>query len=151
MFEYPDKAVNKYRRSWEEYFCWDSEHYALRVMRYAVCVMLHPSVHSVGAKSQLGVYCPGLNRRLSPCLRGLWTSSSTAKTFISRVYWLKSKRPANSLPCIHLSWPLELQRGYVSLWFRCFSQALQPIVALDSELVKKYHLGRLGVQSPWTE
>jgi len=27
------------------------------------------------------------------------------------VCWLKSKRPANSLPYILLSWPLELQRG----------------------------------------
>ena len=70
MFEYPDKAVNKYRRSWEEYFCWDSEHYALRVMRYAVCVMLHPSVHSVGAKSQLGVYCPWTESAFISLLEG---------------------------------------------------------------------------------
>jgi len=32
-----------------------------------------------------------------------------------RVGWLKSKRPANSLPGMALSWPLELQMGYASL------------------------------------
>jgi len=30
---------------------------------------------------------------------------------VSRLCWLKSKRPANSLSCIPLSWPFELQRG----------------------------------------
>ena len=32
-----------------------------------------------------------------------------------RVGWLKSKRPANSLSCMALSWPLEIQMGYASL------------------------------------
>ena len=57
---------------------------------------------------------PGQNRRLSPCLTGLWTSSSTSEAFCPQVCWLKSKRPAISLSCIPLSWPIELRRANLS-------------------------------------
>ena len=41
--------------------------------------------------------------------------SGTSEYSWLRVCWLKFKRPANSLSCMALSWPLELQMGYASL------------------------------------
>jgi len=41
-----------------------------------------------------------------------WGSSQHSE---SRMCWLKSKRPANSLSRIALPWPLELLMGYASL------------------------------------
>jgi len=44
-------------------------------------------------------------------LEELRIKAARRSEFSRRVCWLKSKRPANPLPDIALSWPLELQRG----------------------------------------
>ncbi len=50
---------------------------------------------------------------ISLCLSTLDFKQHIGGVIPPSVYWLKSKRPANSLPCIALSWPLELQRGHL--------------------------------------
>ncbi len=73
--------------------------------------------------AELGVQNPLAECAFINLLDGVLDFKKYMGEMCPQVYWLKSNRPANSLSCISLSWPIELQRGhfYLCQYLDCYS------------------------------